>query len=73
MINLPFEDLEKAIGKLEDQMSTINSFMSASSQGKSTIKTLYRQLSKLFGKDTAKTLIDTSGKTYEIQNRELEK
>ena len=65
MINLPFEDLEKALGKLEMKMQTINSFMSATTGG-AAIAALSRRLTQMFGKETAQAMINTNGKTYEV-------
>jgi len=70
LINLPFEDLEKALGRIEKQMSTISSFMQTASSD-AGVRRLEETLSGLFGKQ-ADSMINTTGKLWQIQNRLLE-
>ena len=71
MDELPFDDLEKNLAKLENRMKSLNAFMGAASTGRAGINALSKALHEIFG-DEADDMLNTAGSDYEVLNRMIE-
>ena len=71
MIQLPFDELEKAITKLERSMSNLSSFMSAESSGQAGFRMLKDVLTEAFGEETMKDIVKPAGKYYLTMNKQI--
>lgn len=71
IVNLPLEDLEKAITKLDRAMQTLSSFSSASASGEAGMRALSKMLRQTFGKSEAKELFQQVGTAYNTQNQQI--
>ena len=72
LIQLPFDELDKSITKLERTMSSLSSIMNASASGESGIAKLNTVLSQIFGSNVAKNLIKPLANYYQTLNNQID-
>jgi len=71
-ISAPFEKMEQNLKKLNRQMEVFSKFSETAGKGEATARALNKILGDVFGEE-ARNMFDSSGKSYEILNREIEK